>query len=76
MATLYINPSSSRCGKCNRNADPKETHHEMLGMVGTGCGAEFTSVSSDYSDFEGLYDRVRAMRPDLEFVSWLTEKGE
>lgn len=33
-----------------------------------GCGAVFTQLSSHYSDFDHLYDRIREMRPDLEWI--------
>lgn len=62
---LYVNLHSSRCGACNQNADPDETFHDNRDMRGEGCGRMFTHVSSDYSDFPGLHDRIRAMRPDL-----------
>jgi hypothetical protein len=65
MTTLFINRNDSRCGKCNKNADPSEIAHEMAHMVGQGCGTEFASVSSDYC---GIDVAVKAMRPDLEFL--------
>jgi len=66
--TLYINTTSSRCGACNRNADPSETEHIMVRMQGVGCGAKFEALSTDYYDFEGLYAIVQGMRPDLPFA--------
>lgn len=73
-ATLYINRSDSQCGACGRNADPYEKRHDSIwAWAGTlpGCHAEFTEVSSHYSDHDGLYDRIREMRPDLPFVDYL-----
>lgn len=67
MSTLFINRSDSRCGACNRNADPHEPGHHMVTMRGEGCGVEYDAVSTDYFDFEGLHDRIREMRPDLPF---------
>jgi len=67
MTTLFINRSSSRCGKCGRNADPNEKAHRMGRMEGEGCGAKFTSVSSHYFG-EGIKQATRAMRPDLPWV--------
>ena len=55
-------------GACHRNADPNEKAHDMERMKGEGCGAVFTAVSSNYTDFAGLYDRIREMRPDLPFT--------
>ena len=69
MTTLYINRSDSRCGKCNRNADPIEKAHRMSRMEGEGCGARFTSVSSHYYGDE-IKRATRAMRPDLPWVDF------
>jgi hypothetical protein len=68
MATLFINRNDSRCGACNRNADPFESAHLNETMYGEGCGATYDAVSSDYSGVPGLYERIREMRPDLPFV--------
>lgn len=65
MTTLYINRSDSRCGACNKNADPHENAHVMERMEGEGCGAAFDSVSSHYF---GIQEAVVAMRPDLTWV--------
>ena len=64
MTYIAINRSDSRCGGCNRNADPHESAHVMEHMEGEGCGATYAFVTSDYTGFE---DRVAAMRPDLPF---------
>ena len=75
MATLYINRSDSRCGACNKGADPyEESHITLLGWYAVndnmkGCGAVFDSVSSDYNDFGSLYDRIEEIRPDLPFIN-------
>jgi len=68
VSTLYINLSDSRCGACDRNADPCESAHVMETMRGEGCGATYTAVSSHYVGVPGLYDRIREMRPDLPWV--------
>ena len=47
-ATLYVGGWSSRCGACNGNADPNETHHINEYMQGEGCGAEYTNVVEDF----------------------------
>ena len=71
--TLVVNLNDSRCGACGQSADPSElTHATRLGyQPGAGCGERYVFVTTDYSDTGGLYDRVRAMRPDLtaEFLS-------
>jgi hypothetical protein len=73
MATLFVNKSESRCGACNGGADPtEESHITLTGWRAVndrmqGCGVEFTDVSSDYVNFPGLYDAIKAMRPDLSF---------
>lgn len=75
-ATLYVNLINSVCGACNRNADPYEKRHTtQWAWTGTkvGCGAEFVALSSHYSDHDGMYDRIREMRPDLPFVDYLSE---
>lgn len=74
MVTLYINKSESRCGGCNRGADPyEESHITLLGWAAVndkmkGCGAEFTDLSTDYVNFPGLLEAIRDMRPDLPFI--------
>lgn len=67
MTTLYINRSDSRCGKCGRNADPIEKAHRMGRMIGEGCGAKYTSVSSHYYG-EDIKRVTCAMRPDLPWI--------
>ena len=69
MTVLFINRSDSRCGKCDRNADPVEKYHRMGRMVGEGCGVRFTSLSSHYSG-DGIERAARAMRPDLPWVDF------
>lgn len=74
MSTLYINKSDSRCGACNKGCDPyEESHITLLGWFATndnmkGCGVEFTSVSTDYQNWEGLDEAIKLMRPDLPYI--------
>jgi hypothetical protein len=70
MSTLYINRSDSRCGACNKNADPAEPAHFMKHMHGDGCGATYHAVSSDYSGSPELVARIKEMRPDLPYTGW------
>lgn len=72
MTTLYINRTDSRCGACNRNADPAEPAHIMEKMVGEGCGAVFDSLASDYLSMKKY---VVPMRPDLKWVGWDEPEG-
>jgi hypothetical protein len=72
-ATLYVNKSDSRCGACNRGADPYEETHESVegwfqGRSVKGCGARFTSVSSDYNTITG--EDAASVRPDLPWVGY------
>lgn len=72
-AILYINPFHSRCGECSGGCNPRaESHDERYGFSVAdnepGCGVTWTHVSSDYANFEGLYDSIKNMRPDLEFI--------
>ncbi len=75
MVTLYINRSESRCGGCDKGADPyEESHITLMGWAAIndnmkGCGAVYTSVSSDYNDITDLYGGIKAMRPDLPFLT-------
>ncbi len=73
-ATLYINRSDSRCGACNRGADPRETgHFTRLGwnvrQSNSGCHALFVAVSSDYLLDEDFIAAIRRLQPDLPLVS-------
>lgn len=74
MATLFINKSDSRCGACNKGADPyEESHTTLMGWYAVndnmkGCGAEFDSVSSDYYDVGDLKESIMEMRPDLPYI--------
>lgn len=72
MANLIINHFNSRCGECGRAALPYESAHLTkpgYNYSGPGCGAVFTTVSSDYT---GLDDIIKGMRPDLEYIGALT----
>ncbi len=76
MATLYINKSESRCGACNKGADPyEESHLTIMGWSAIndkmrGCGAIFDAVDSDYNFLGDLVEAIQEMRPDLP---WLGE---
>lgn len=71
MTLLIVSLNSSKCGACNRNADPMEERHEMAVMKGEGCGALFTQITTSYPDAE---EATRNMRPDLDFVGgWFRE---
>lgn len=77
--TLIINTWSSQCGSCGKGCSPDdETHERILGYGvpdGTkGCGVRWTKVASEYVG-AGMEERIRDMRPDLEFVD-LYEKDE
>lgn len=66
---LFINRSDTQCGVCGHSADPRETSHLTrlgLGDDRRGCGVRWNAVSSDYV---GMDDVVKDMRPDLPFVS-------
>jgi len=67
MVTLIINRSDSRCGGCGASASPYEDAHvSRLGYTpGKGCGEPWDSVSSDYF---GMDDSIKAMRPDLPWI--------
>lgn len=65
---LYIDRSSTECGVCRHSADPRETSHLTrlgLGADRRGCGVRWTHVSSNYV---GMDDTVKEMRPDLPFL--------
>lgn len=74
MATLFINRSDSRCGACNKGADPyEESHITLLGWHAVndnmkGCGAEYDSVSTDYYNSSDLIGHIKDIRPDLPFI--------
>lgn len=77
---LIINPSASYCGECGWGAFPHEESHQTLAGYGApydraGCGVEWNAVGTAYWDFEGLWDSVKEVRPDLEFVEvWQTKQ--
>jgi hypothetical protein len=61
----------SKCGNCGRAADPHEPRHDTLLGYGDdngkpGCRHYFKYLASDYM---GIEKEVKAMRPDLEWVS-------
>jgi hypothetical protein len=72
VAVLIVDPYRSKCGECNRGADPYAESHEYILEYSddngkAGCGAVWTHISSNYADLEGLHESVRKMRPDLEW---------
>lgn len=80
MATLFINLTDSKCGACEGGADPYEKAHiTRLGWAAAnapegspekrGCGAEFTSLSSNYMGLD-IEQGAKEMRPDLPWVEW------
>lgn len=75
MTQLIVGPSQSRCGACGKNADPYESAHDMDRMLGDGCGATFTEVTTNYLD-ANLEEATKALRPDLPFVSLLEGWGK
>lgn len=71
MATLWIGLWYSHCGECGGNADLSEDKHENKTMQGEGCGAEYDGVACSYLDFENCCEKVRKMRPDLEWRGYV-----
>lgn len=71
-ATIEVGTWYSRCSACGENADPYETAHVMETMVGEGCGATYTAITSQYL-FPGVSERMREMRPDLPLAGWVVE---
>jgi hypothetical protein len=67
--TLFINTWNSVCGNCGFDADPTEERHTRpMGYAQRpGCGIQWRYVSTGYTGLDGHYDRIKAMRPDLEF---------
>jgi hypothetical protein len=72
MTLLIIDRVESMCDACGVNCDPHEKSHKTnLGWspevrAQPGCGAVYTQVTSNYI---GMDDVIKAMRPDLEWVS-------
>jgi len=68
--TLVINLSDSKCGNCGKSCNPEAKTHDInygydMEVNGTkGCGCRYEYVTSDYT---GMEDRVKEMRPDLKF---------
>jgi hypothetical protein len=70
-ATVIVGPSRSTCAECGRGADWRAKAHDTIVEYGPdtgkpGCGAVWTHVDSDYTDFSGLYESIKNGRPDLE----------
>jgi hypothetical protein len=74
VATLYINRSDSRCGACDKGADPyEESHITLTGWFAVndnmkGCGAVYDSVSTDYFNSKDLIGDIKDIRPDLPYI--------
>ena len=73
MAVLIVGTWRSFCNACGEGADPNEKTHDTVLEYSPktgrpGCGETFTELGSDYCDSDGLYDMIKAMRPDLPFV--------
>lgn len=71
-ATLIINRNDSSCLNCGKGAHLKEkSHNSWLGYENPydkpGCGILWENVTSHY---EGMEDFIKAIRPDLTFVSY------
>lgn len=69
---LHVGTWSSRCGVCGRGAFPNEkTHAKEAGYSknrGSGCGAEWTHIASDYC-LNGEEKKIcEEMRPDLIYI--------
>lgn len=72
---LIVGPTSSKCGNCGKGANPRETTHDtVLGYFaqgfdpGPGCGVEWSLLTSDYMNFEGLFEATKKLRPDLRWI--------
>lgn len=73
-STLAINPSNSECCNCGKGADWRSKTHDWVygyfegsGTI-SGCGIEWTHLTSHYTNFDGLHDTIKKMRPDLVWV--------
>lgn len=72
--TLFINPSNSKCGNCNKGATWREaTHDTVLGYFpkgydpGPGCGVRWVYVSTEYTGYAAV-EAAKDCRPDLEWI--------
>lgn len=76
--TLVVNPTGSWCGACGQPAYLYDKKHiQRLGYdpdPAGGCGERWVFVTSDYTDFAGLYKTIQAERPDLVFVHLFQEE--
>lgn len=80
MNILFIDRSNSRCGACGKGADPAEKQHDTIieyspNTGRPGCGAIYEAVSTNYVNLDGLYDSIKEMRPDLQFVDPIGSHG-
>ena len=75
--TLIVSRNWAKCGKCGKGADLHDKRHLHLTAVSyvlpkpdeKPCGVEWKYLASDFADLQGEFEkRVRAMRPDLEWV--------
>jgi len=74
MAVLFIDPSASYCGACEKMADPHQASHWKIPPGPTtqpfrsGCGAPFTHLSSHYTG-AAIRTAAQEIRPDLPWTS-------
>ncbi len=78
-AILYVNLWNSRCGNCNKGADPMLETHEFVygysaaterdktGVQPPGCGAKFVALGSDYIG-ASIKEWGENNRPDLPWI--------
>ena len=71
--TIIIDVSRSFCNNCGKGAFPNaDTHDVTDGWSGNqeGCGVRYKYSASNYVGVNGLEDRIKQMRPDLEWVGY------
>jgi hypothetical protein len=79
-ATIIMSMSSTSCNACGGGCDASEKKHItwLPGYSnkrgGTGCGIEFTHITT-LSRVPQMKNRVRRVRPDLEFIEFPTNGG-
>lgn len=80
-STLIINYVDARCSACTKFCDFREEEHntmwDMYTYGSSGCGAKYTSVSTQYYEDVRLVDEVQKLRPDLPWKEYikLVEEG-
>ena len=68
MATLIINPSDTYHQECPKAGPYQLSYCDTAATHCPACGAEFTTLSSDYT---GIENTLRRIRPDLTpFFPW------